>query len=150
MKRALKRRTLLLSLCLAAASLFAAWTWLRPYEWNADPGARYRIVHTSLEEDHSYFWLGIRLEQAGVPSHDLLKPVRLLTADGREIEPADTQMEGDAAKPVDGLAFRFWLEEKDLGGPLKLRLNDGTLTVRSGSAVPDGTGTIRYFLTSGW
>lgn len=147
----MKRRTLLLAACLALSLAFAAWTWLRPYEWGGDPAARYRVVHASLERDHSYFWLGVRLKQAGDESHDLMKPVALRLADGRDLEPAETVLEGETGRPVAAIGFRFWLEEKDLAGPLRLKLNDGTLLVRrSPGPPPDTGGGIRYFLTANW
>ena len=147
----MNRRVLLLLICLALTAAFAAWVWLRPYDWADDPGARYRVVHASLEQDHSYYWLGLKLKQVAADSHDLTKPVHLLLADGREVEPAETQLEGSEGKPVTTLGFRFWLTEKDLAGPLRLRLNDGTLTVRQKPGLPASAGEpIRYFLNSNW
>lgn len=148
--RPLNRRIKLLSACLAISMAFAGWTWLRPYEWSRDPGARYRIVHASLERDHSFYWLILNLRQAGPETHDLLKPVALILADGREVEAADTFLEGDEAHPNSGIGLKFWLEEKDLSGPLKLKLNDGTLTVRKKSGAPPVSDSIRYFNTANW
>ena len=147
---AVNRRTLLLAICLAVAMGFAGWTWLRPYEWGRDDAARYRIVHASLERDHAYCWLGLYLKQAGAEAHDLQKPVLLVLADGREIEPAETQLEGDESHPTQALGFRFWLGEKDLAGPLRLKLNDGTLTVRKRPELPEGGEGVQYFLTANW
>jgi hypothetical protein len=145
------RRVLLLSICLALSAAFAAWVWLRPYDWTGDPGARYRVVHASLERDHSHYWLGLKLKQTAAESHDLTKPVHLLLADGRELEPAETQLEGRDGQPVEVLGFRFWLTGEDLAGPLRLRLNDGTLTVRQKPGLPaPGGESIRYFLHSNW
>jgi hypothetical protein len=146
----LNRRLKLLATCLAISLIFAGWTWLRPYEWSRDPGARYRIVHASLERDHSFFWLGLYLKQAGPQSHDLMKPVALILADGREVEPAGTDLEGDQTHPNVGIGLKFWLEEKDLAGPLRLKLNDGTLTVRKEPGPPPVTDSIRYFNTANW
>lgn len=147
----MNRRLKLLVCCLALSLAFAGWTWFRPYEWGRDTAARYRIVHASLERDHSFFWLVVYLKQAGPESHDLMKPVALLLADGREIEPAETDLEGDQEHPNSGIGLKFWLEEKDLTGPLRLKLNDGTLTVRKEPGPPPATGdSIRYFNTANW
>ncbi len=146
----MKRRLVLLLISLLLSLAFLGWQWLRPYDWNADPQARYRIVHASLERDHSFYWLGLRLDRTGREGHDLAKPVALLTAAGREVEPADVTMEGDGESGVTGLSFRFWLEKDDLDGPLRLRLNDGSLTVRQRSGPPADKGGIRYFSTSRW
>jgi hypothetical protein len=146
----LNRRIKLLSACLAISLVFAGWTWLRPYEWGRDPGARYCIVHASLEPDHSFFWLRLYLKQAGPQSHDLTKPVALILADGREVEPADTGLEGDETHPNINIDLKFWLEGKDLAGPLRLKLNDGTLTVRKETGPPPVSDSIRYFNTANW
>lgn len=146
----MKRRLVLLLISLTLSLVFAGWQWLRPYDWNADPAARYHIVHASLERDHSYHWLGLRLDHTTGDDHDLSRPVRLVTAAGREIEPADITMEGTPEEGVSGLAFRFWLEKGDLDGPLDLRLNGGTLRVRSGSGEPALKDGIRHFSTSRW
>lgn len=151
MPAAVKRRTLLLLLALGVSVVFAAWQWFRPYDWSPDPAARYHIVHAAVERDHSYLWLNLFLERNGDSPHDLTKPVRLLTADGRELEPADTTLGGDEESGTDALGFRFWLEEKDFAGPLKLRLHDGTLNVRTQSGLPGvNQGTPRYFNTCNW
>lgn len=136
MARPVTRRTALLLALLALSLVFAGWQWFRPYDWNSDPAARFRIVHASVKRDHSYLWLDLFLKKSSKQDHDLAKPVVLRLADGREIEPADTTMEETDGHPGDTLGFRFWLEEKDFAGPLELRLNDGTLSVRSGSGLP--------------
>jgi hypothetical protein len=142
---------LLLLILLGLSLIFAGWQWLRPYEWRSDPGARFEIVHASLKRDTSYWWLGLYLKHTGGQPHDLTKPVVLLLADGREMEPADTMLEGDEKSGTVAIGFRFWLGEKDLAGPLQLRINDGTLTVRSGSGVPSIPGdSTRFFTTRNW
>jgi hypothetical protein len=151
MARPVTRRTALLLVSLVLSLAFAGWQWFRPYEWNSDRGARFHIVHSSLKRDRAYLWLDIHLKHAGGKDHDLAKPVALRLADGREVEPADTTIEGDQGQPVRGLAFRFWLEDKDFSGPLGLRLNDGTLGVRTGSGVPSvADGDTRFFTTRNW
>jgi hypothetical protein len=145
------RRTTLLLILLAISLVFAGWQWFRPYEWSSAPGARFRIVHSSLKRDHSHVWLDLYLKKSGEADHDLSKPVFLRLADGRELEPADTTLEGDEGEPVRALGFRFWLEEKDLAGPLDLTINDGVLSIRTGNGLPeikeDG---VRFFTTRNW
>ena len=130
------RRTALLLALLALSLIFAGWQWFRPYDWGADPAARFRIVHSAVKRDHSYIWLDLYLKKSGDLDHDLGKPVVLRLADGREVEPADTTIEGSEGQPSQALGLRFWLEAKDFAGPLDLRINDGTLRVRSGSGIP--------------
>ena len=143
----MNRRTKLLAVCLAISLVFAGWTWMRPYEWGSDASARYRIVYTSLQRDHSFCWIGVHLEHVGNEMHDFHKPVALVLADGREIEPAEFAATEEEFQSID---YRFWLEEKDLRGPLRLKLNDGTLTVRKESGPVPVTDSIRYFNTANW
>jgi hypothetical protein len=151
MARTVKRRTFLLLVMLALSLVFAGWQWLRPYEWNADPSARFRMLHATVERDHSFVWLDIYLKFSGGERHDLGKPVALLLADGRELDPAETTLEGDDDNPTKALGFRFWLEERDFAGPIRLRLNDGILTVRSGTGLPaTDDGGSRFFTTRYW
>lgn len=149
MARGVNRRTLLLLICLALSLAFAAWQWLRPYESASEPAARFRVVHASVTRDHSNLWLDLYLKHLGGSPHDLNKPVFLKLADGRQIEPANTTLEGDGA--TTGLGLRFWLEEVDFAGPLNLRINDGTLSVRSEAGVPLGRDEpSRHFTTRNW
>lgn len=147
----MKRRTALLLLMLAVSSAFAAWQWFRPYQWSGDPAARFEIAHASLRRDHSFFWLDLYLEHRGKAEHDLAKPVALILADGREIEPAETTFEGDAEQGTRSLGLRFWLDERDFAGPLHLKLNDGRLEVRKRSGPPVKAGhPSAHFTTSDW
>lgn len=148
-------RCLLVGLLLVSAA-FAAWTWLRPYQWDSDPQARTRIVGCEVEADHSNFWLTLHLkmlkdEEGRVLEHDLMKPVRLVTASGREIEPADTTLAGDKDQPISSIWLKFWLEQEDLNGPVILKINEGELKVRSGSGQPKlSSSGRRHFVTHSW
>lgn len=151
MARLVTRRTAFLLALLVLSLVFAGWQWLRPYDWNADPAARFRIVHAGVKRDHSYLWLDLYLKKSGDLEHDLAKPVVLLLADGREIKPADTTIEEAEGQPGQGIGFRFWLEEKDFAGPLELRLNDGALRVRGGSGLPSiPVDSSRFFTHRNW
>lgn len=150
MARGVKRRTTLLLLMLAVASVTAAWQWLRPYQWSSDSAARFQIAHASATRDHSFYWLDLYLKRSG-DAHDLTKPVRLVLADGREMEPAETTLEGEAGDAIRALGFRFWLEDRDFAGPLHLKLNDGRLEVRKRSGPPIKAGdSSAHFTTSDW
>ncbi len=130
---------------------FAAWAWLRPYDAGVDPGARCRVLGVRLERDMSFYWLDVGLEVTAEGGHRLGSPVRLVTAAGRELEPAGTRFERQAGGEVTGLGFKFWLETADLDGPLKLRIHDGMLVIRSGSGVPRlGASGVGSFSTSRW
>jgi len=139
-----------LLLALGLSMLFAGWQWGRPYDWHPDPAARYRITTVALQRDHSYFWLNVFLKRHGDESHDLTKPVKLITADGKEFEPADTALGGSGNTGIQDLEFRFYLQEEDFQGPLQIQLNDGRLIVRSKSGLPGITGDSRFFNTSNW
>jgi hypothetical protein len=143
-------RVFLLGLLGITAS-FAAWTWLRPYAWQPDPAARCKVAGAQVRQDQSFFWLDVHLKVLPGESHDLMTPVRLVTSNGRELEPADTTLGGMDGKGTTELWFKFWLESADLEGPLKLRINDGTLVVKSSSGLPAlGSSGSEYFTTHRW
>lgn len=80
-----------------------------------------------------------------------MKPVRLINTNGRELEPADTTLGGKTGGGTTDLWFKFWLEPADFNGPLKLRINNGSLVIRSGSGVPrSGASNLEYFTSSSW
>lgn len=136
---------------LLASTAFAAWSWFRPYSWSADPTARCKVVETLVTRDHSYFWVTVRLKVNPGETHDLRQPVRLATARGNLLEPADTTLGGDDIQPVTEIWFKFWLEAADLDGSLTLQLNGGELTVKSEPDLPDlGSATYRNFTTQHW
>jgi len=148
-----KRRTLrvFMMAALLISAGFAAWSWLRPYAWSVDPAANCKVVGSQVRKDASFYWLDVRLKVTPGQDHDLMKPVRLVTSTGRELEPADTTLGGTAGQGTTELWFKFWLEAADLEGPLKLRINDGSLVIRSGSGVPRlGSSNAEYFITSRW
>lgn len=140
-----------LYLILATTAVFAVWSWTRPYAWRPDPAANCRIVAAAVERDHSYRWLELRLKVRSDAEHDLRKPVFLETAARPRVEPADTTISGDADKPIDEVFLKFWLEPGDLAGPITLHLNDGTLSVRTGSGEPRfGSDRRAHFSTRRW
>lgn len=137
----------LLVVCLG----FAGWQWLRPYDWNADSEARAEVHFTRVERDESFFWLDVHLRITDARGHDLEKPVRLVLANGNELEPADTTLEGSAMQSIEAITFRFWLEREQIAGPLTLRMNDGTLTIRKRAGIPKLVSEdFRFFQTSNW
>lgn len=124
-------------LMLVATAAFAVWSWTRPYQWNADSEARAKIVAVSLQRDHSYYWLDVRLKIRPDMEHDLQKPVFLKTTARTRVEPADTTLAGNVDRPIDEVFLRFWLESSDLDGPIDLHLNNGILSVRTGKGQPN-------------
>jgi hypothetical protein len=149
----MKRPTLraLLVTALLVAAVFAVWSWLRPYAWRVDPAARCKVVGSQVKKDQSYYWLDVHLKVSPGKAYDLMKPVRLVASSGRELEPADTTLGGKTGEGTTELWFKFWLEPSDFEGPLKLRVNDGSLEIRSGAGIPQlGSSNLEYFTTSGW
>jgi hypothetical protein len=133
------------------SAAFAVWSWFRPYDWGADPAARCRVVGTQVKRDRSYFWVDVHLEMLAGQTNDLTKPVRLKTASGRELEPADTTLGGSAEGGTSDLWFKFWLESADAQGALRLGINDGELVIRSHSGPPlAGNRDSRYFTSHRW
>jgi len=137
--------------CLLAAAAFAAWSWLRPYDWHPDSAARCAIVETLVTRDQSYFWVDVHLKMNEGMTHDLSQPVALETGAGTRLKPADTTFGGTDLRAPKEIWFKFWLEPKDLTSPLALLINDGKLVVKSTSGIPDlGNGAYRNFTTHHW
>lgn len=136
---------------LVCSALFAAWSWFRPYEWKPDPGARCKVVVAQVKRDLSHFWVDVHLRMLPGEGHDLMKPVRLVTAAGRELEPADTTLAGDGKSGTTDLWLKFWLEKEDMEGGLSLRINDGTLVIKKNDGIPRlGGNHIGVFPSSRW
>jgi hypothetical protein len=136
---------------LLIASCYAAWNWWRPYDWHPDAGARYRIVGVLVTRDHDSHWVEVHLKRAGAIGHDLTKPVRLVLASGRELEPANTRLGGGPDQGMTELWFKFWLDPGELAGPLRLRLNEAELRVKTTSREPAlGLSGWRYYNSTHW
>ena len=136
---------------LVISALFAAWSWMRPYDWRPDPAARCKVVGSDVKRDRSNFWVHTHLKVLPGQSHDLLRPVRLVTTSGREIEPADTTFGGDRESGFTDLWFKFWLETADMEQTLSLRINDGALSIKKTRGIPSlGASNREYFPTCNW
>ena len=135
---------------LVASAAFASWAWLRPYDFHPDPAARCEVLETLITRDGSYFWANVHVKVSPGAGHDLRIPVTLNTPTGAK-QPADTTFAGlDPMKPEE-IWFKFWLESADLAGPVTLRINGGTLSVKTLSKVPDlGSSTLRNFTNNHW
>jgi hypothetical protein len=143
------RKILLVALVLAAA--FAGWAWLRPYAWMPDAAARGKVVATLVTRDASFCWVNVHLKVNSGMSHDLEKAVALETGDGRRYSPADITLAGQDIDRPEEIWFKFWLDLDELSGPLTLRLNDGSLAVKSTTGVPEiEDGRFRNFTTHRW
>lgn len=136
---------------LLATMGIVAWSWLRPYAWRVDPAARSKVADVMVKRDQSFFWVDIRLSVLPGQTHDMMKPVRLLTSVGRELEPADTTIGGDKDYGSADLCYKFWLEAADIQQVLTLQINDGTLVIKADPGMPelDATGSAHY-LTKHW
>jgi hypothetical protein len=146
-----ERRRMVLIGALLCSTAFAAWTWWRPYAWQVDPSARCHLEAAQVRSDRGFYWLDLHVQVAPGATHDLMKPVRLITGSGRTLEPADTTLGGGPDKETSDLWFKFWLEPSDFDGPMKLQINDGSLIVRSGAEIPSlGSSNLEVFTTHNW
>lgn len=134
----MKRQMLRLSLAVlvVATTALAAMVWSAKFDGDPDPKARFFIEGVRMERDRSFHWLEIHLKRSGDKAHDMRQPVRLVTADGTEHEPADTTFAGSPEKGFTDIWFKFWLEDKDLDGTIDLRLNGGELRVKTNQGLP--------------
>ena len=149
MKRPILRSSLLVCLLIAAA--FAAWSWFRPYAWHQDPAARCQVLETLVTRDQSFFWVHVHLKVNPGLTHDLQKPVLLVTASGHELEPADTTFGSNGGQGTTDIWLKFWLESADLTRALTLHVNDGKLIVKSSEGVPPlANSASRNFTTNQW
>ena len=134
MKRQMIR--LLLAALVVALTAVAAKVWTGKYDRDPDPKARFVIEGAQVSRDRSFRWVELHLRKSGEADHDLFKPVRLLTMDGTEHEPADTTFSGSPEKGFTEIWFKFWLVEADLKGQLSLLINDGKLRVKTNEGLP--------------
>lgn len=134
MKRQMIRLALALVLVLLTA--LAARLWTMSYDGSPDPQARFEIEGTHLKRDRSNFWLEVHLKKSGSKDHDLRQPVRLITADGIKHEPADTVFAGSQEKGFTEIWFKFWLEDRQVEGPISLQLNGGELRIKINQGMP--------------
>jgi len=149
MKRQMIR--LLLAALVVGVTFAAARVWTAEYDSDPDPKARFVIEGAQLSSDRSYRWVELNLRKSGDAEHDLRKPVRLVTADGTGHEPADTTFAGSPEKGFTDIWFKFWLEESDLKGSLKLRINGGELRVKTDSGPPSlGSDGKAVFKSADW
>jgi len=130
---------------------FAAWAWFRPYQWKSPDEARCRVLGCQVKQDRSNYWVTIHLKLHKGQEHDLMQAVRLITADDRRIEPADTTLGGTDEEGTTDLWFKFWLEKEDMNGALNLEINEGVLSIRVDSGLPDlDSSGSEYFVTNQW
>lgn len=89
------------------------------------------------------------------------EPLELKLADGRIVRPdqvsqigtgrASDDPLGARLAEIEAIDLRFWLEDKDLVGPLSLKIGPGELVVRSSGLTPALEETeIRRFRSSRW
>ena len=143
-------RVVLMGLLLASTAV-AAWSWLRPYSWHPDPAARCKVADAMVRRDQSFFWVDIYLTVMPGQTHDMMKPVRLLTSAGRALEPADTILGGDKDHGNTNMLYKFWLDAADIQEALTLQINDGTLEIKADPGMPGlrASGSAHH-LTNHW
>ncbi|MDP4847023.1 MAG: hypothetical protein NWR51_07160 [Akkermansiaceae bacterium] len=149
MKRQIIRLGMAMLIVITTAA--AAWLWTQEYESDPDPAARFIIEAARVEQDHSRYWLELHLKKNGTEEHDLFKPVRLITADGEIHEPSKTDFAGNPKEGFTDIWFKFWLEKRDMEKNIELKINDGTLKVKTGGEAPNPPqGEDMVFKSSDW
>lgn len=149
----MKRQALrfLMAVGLVGCTVFLGKLWTQKYEPSPDPAARFEVQAVRLKRDKGYVWLEAHLKKSGQKEHDLKKEVRLVTADGMEHEPADTTFAGTPETGFTEIWFKFWLEQKALEGRIDLKMNGGTLNIKSSQPVPAvGSENETVFKSSNW
>lgn len=141
-----------LALMIAMSLAFAVWSWLRPYDGNADPAARAKVLGVELRRDHSFYWLEVHVRAKKGNSLDFSRPVRMTVGElGREVMPADTRLSGSPEKGFSEAWIKFWLEESDMAGHLDLVLGEERLRIKSRPQGPAlASGQARHFTTNQW
>jgi hypothetical protein len=136
-----------LRVALILSTAFALWAWFRPFEWSPDPAALCEVQGVNLTLDHSFFWVEPFLKVNAGASHDLSKPVFLMTSQGRRLEPADTTFASPDGKETREIWLKFWLDSKDIAGPLDLHLNGGKLRLKTRPGIPTKS---KYHTSNRW
>lgn len=149
----MKRQVLrfFLAVGLVVSTAFLGMLMVGSYESSPDPKARFEIQAVRLKQDKGYVWLEAHLKRSGKEDHDMQKPVRLVFADGSEHEPADTTFVGSPETGYTDIWFKFWMEQEALKGQIDLKMNEGTLKIKSSDAIPAvGKDKETVFKTSDW
>ncbi len=126
----------LMALCLVLSTAFLGMLWVKKYESSPDPVAGFEVQAVQLKQDKGYVWLEAHLKKNGEKDHDLRQSVHLVTADGVKHEPADTTFAGTPQTGFTEIWFKFWLEKKALKGEIDLKMNGGTLKIKSSEPIP--------------
>ena len=134
----MKRQALqfLMAVCLVGATLFLGMLWVKKYESSPDAKARYEVQAVRLKRDKGYVWLEAHLKKSGDQDHDLKQEVRLVTANGVKHEPADSTFAGSPETGFTEIWFKFWLDKEELKGDINLKMNGGTLKIKSSQPAP--------------
>ncbi len=141
----------LMAVCLVGSTILLGMMWVKKYESSPDPAARFEVQAVRLKQDKGYVWLEAHLKKSGDQEHDLKKPVHLVTADGLKHEPADTTFAGTPQTGFTEIWYKFWLDREALKGEIDLKMNGGTLKIKSSLAVPVvGSEKESVFKSSNW
>jgi hypothetical protein len=141
----------LFGLVLLLASGFALWTWFRPYDWHPDRDARCEIVQAQVTKDRSYYWLELRLKMNPIMLHDFTQKILLETVTQARLEAANSTFTGIETQAVTDIWLKFWIEPKDLAGPMTLHINEGQLSIKIRNTLPElGVSGVRTFSTNQW
>lgn len=141
----------LIALMLVVLTIVAAMLWSSEYASNPDPKARFEMEAAKLTRDHDDVWLELHLKKSGEEEHDLMKQVRLLTADGVKHDAADTTFAGTAEEGFTDIWLKFWLPYSQLVGELSLEINEGVLEVKASESVPSlENGEERVLRSADW
>ncbi len=149
----MKRQALqfLMAVGLVGSTMFLGMLWVKKYESSPDPKARFEVQAVRLKRDKGYVWLEAHLKKSGEQEHDLKQQVRLVTADGEQHAPGDTTFAGTAETGFTEIWYKFWLDREALKGEMDLKMNGGTLKIKSSKPAPAvGSEKETVFKSSNW
>lgn len=138
------RITRLLVCLLLLCGAWSVWQWLRPYEPGQD--SPWQVMAVSVRRDHSSAWVEIELEYLEHPLPDSPPLGKLVSALGKQMDPADARISIDR----ESCQIRFWLDESDLAHEWKLQLQENALMIKKTGAIALENGQRRTYRQPQW
>lgn len=99
-----------------------------------------------MRRDHSSAWVEIELKHRDDPSLDSPPLGKLVSASGKEMDPADVRISSDRQS----CQMRFWLDGNDLAHEWKLHLLEKALLIKKNGAIALENGQRRTYRQPQW